>query len=766
MSAFISKKLSLVLLLCAFCAAAVIVLLLNYTLAGPKLGPIYDILLGFRPSPPVSNDILLIETDEIIEPGDVFSVLMALSEMGASDLLIEVPVLGTSSGGLANGTELGYQISDEFNLLGRNIRNLFEAIRMGLISPLESPVFVESVVELAERGRDRLNAAAIRQDEEGSERAGQAAVVFGRVASAADLRPQPSGDIPWYSRPVPDPDRALRRIAPITAEGVEHIAYRALASRWNESEVEHTEAGMVLVNRFRFQGEEIEYRFHLDSGGNLLFERPHKNSGFRRLPLELFSEYDRTDRAMARLLKEAEAMGAYSETTPEDIPSILYEFTDIKKEDLLQKPDDEMRAAWIRSRMEYVASLEEFLYGPSEMILVNGYEELIAGEGHEEEGIVKLQGLRDELIRAFVGMREKHRELTDLRALLAQELNSSFCIMGPSFSVSEGEQPVATTPLAVARPAGSGGAIPESSALLANALLNGRSVTPGQMMYIVFWSLVASLAVLVCIHALGPLPLLLTGLAASLLCGLSFCVSFVAGGYWIDPLIPAAACLGGTLVLAVSRFCIGYDRTLRFRLAYASSVNRDALKLLVKTGRPALAETITAEAAIIAVKNQHLSVIEDREQPLEAAVVTGEFRETFSAYFKNAGAQLLGFEGNIALACFGSPLDNCRDGTHPALRATQCVTKLLGDPMFDECRFGVESGECTFSWSAETGYTAVGRAAVRARIFSALAIRYKAKAIIGEAARETIGLKLRKLSSLGDSAGSSAAVSENFYELK
>jgi hypothetical protein len=168
----------------------------NYLLAGPKLGPVYDLLLEFRSTTPVSREILIIETAEVIEPGDIFPVLMTLSEMGASNLLIEVPVLGSGSGRVENSQELSYRIYDEFNLLEQNIRNLFEAIRLGLVPPTESPTYVEHLVDLSVRGRDRLNAAIIRQKEEGSILADQATAVFGKVLGAEDLREQPEG-LPW-----------------------------------------------------------------------------------------------------------------------------------------------------------------------------------------------------------------------------------------------------------------------------------------------------------------------------------------------------------------------------------------------------------------------------------------------------------------------------------------------------------------------------------------------------------------------------------------
>ena len=737
MHAFISKKLSLVLLLCSWCAAVAIILLLNYTLTGPRLGLVYDTLMNFRSPPPVSGEILLIETDEVIEPGDMFSVLMTLSEMKALNLVVEVPLLGTGSGMAESGLEFSYRINDEFRLIGRNISSLFEAIRLGLVSPVDSPLYVENLVDLSERGRDRLNAAIMRQDEAGSVLASQATAVFGNVITAVDLRPAPSG-VPWYSLPQADSDNVLRRIAPVAASETEHIVYRALKPRWKKSSVEYNEPGTALVNVIASQGDDIEYRFPLDRDGNILIEKQLiEKQPFRRLTLNHFRVYEQTGRALARLLKENESLGVYAVAIPERIPLILYDHAETLKEEMLNDPAAPARAAWINARADYIASLDEFLYGPSEMALVNGFEEMIATEGLDETGIAKLQGLRDELIRAFVAMREKHRELIGLHEMLSQALDSAFCIMGPA----------------------SGSGILESSALLANTLLTGRCITPGQTRYIVFWSLVASLTVLACIHALRPLLLLVTGLAAGLFSGAVFGFVLIVGSYWIDPVIPSAAVLGGTAVLFLSRFCIGYGRMLRFRLAYSSAVTGEKLKQLVRAGRPSLSETLCAQAVLIAVKNPGLSATADRQTPLEVSRAAAQFRHEFSSLFKQRGALVLGFENDSALACYGSPPQRIcgAETANPAAMAVTCVQEIMSNPLATQWRFGIESGECAFSWSGETGYAVYGRPVVRAKIFSSIAERYHAQAIVGESVKNDNNLDLRKAASLSG---------ESFYELK
>jgi hypothetical protein len=753
MSKFISKKLSLLLLLGAWLAAAGMVFLLNLTLQGPKLGPVYDMFLGLRPNPPVSPEILLIDTDEIVEPDGLYSVIMALNEMNASNLLVVVPVLGAGSGRVESGTELSERVGDEFRLMGKNIRNLFEAIRLGFVGPKESPAYVENLVELTERGRDRLNAAIIRQDEAGSAQAVQAAAAFGRAVSALDLRMQTQQEIPWYSQTRPDSDRILRRIAPVV-DRMEHIAYHVIKRRWAASEIELTETGQVLVSRLNRQDENSAIRFPLDRNGNMLVEKPGKSRGFRRLGMNFFLDYDEADRSMARLLRDADEMGVFAETVPEQRPLILFGCAEDRKEELLKAPDEGKRAEWIRMRLEYIASLDEFLYGPSEMALVNGYEEIIASEKLGEAGILRLQEMRDRLIRVFVAMREKQRDLADLRAFLAQTVDTSFCIMGPAVA------------------AGGGTSISESSALLANALLTGNCITPGQGLHLFLWPLVASLAALACIFLFRPLTLFITGICATVIIGAVFGGAFVISGYWIDPFVPMGSCLFGTLLLFVCRFCIGYGRATRFRLAYAPYVDKDMLKALLKAGRPLPSESANAHTAVIAVKKPGMLSREERSNPLESKKAAAKFREDFLKTFKNAGAVILGFEGDTAFACFGSPLEriiSMKKIENCSLRAASIVERLLkiansqiSGMQLSDCHYGIEAGDCVFSWSEAAGYTANGRAVIRARLFASLAKRCHVRAIIGESARKEAGLEARKLSSL-ETTGSGE--NGNFYEL-
>jgi len=330
--------------------------------------------------------------------------------------------------------------------------------------------------------------------------------------------------------------------------------------------------------------------------------------------------------------------------------------------------------------------------------------------------------------------------------------DASFCVMGPAVTV-DGRTTAS-----------------ESSAMLANALLTGTCVRPGQRLYMFLCPLLVSFAALACVFLLKPITLFITGICAALASGAAFSVFFVFSSYWLDPLIPMIACLSGTLLLFISRSFIGYDRVSRFRHAYAPYVGKDTLKALIEAGRPQPSETLNSFAAIIAIKKPGLINIENKSEPLESKKAVAKFRDEVLRTFRRAGAVILGFEGDIALVCFGSPLEQAKYSIEAgSLRAVSLVEDLLkasgyksiGSQLSD-CWFGIEAGECVFSWSEAAGYKANGRAVVRARLFTALAKKHNVRAIFGEAARIEAGMEGKKLGSL-DPTGSSE--SGNYYEL-
>jgi hypothetical protein len=687
MPVFISLKKSIVFLICGIVCAAGTAFLVNYFLSGPRLGPVYDFFLSRRQPPPVSREIFLIKTDEFVESSDVFSVLMTLTEMEAANLILSAKISGSASPVTGSEAEIRLRFQDEFAILGANIRNMFEAIRLGSIPPSQAPFYVERLVELSQQSRDRLLSGLIDRDEDLI----RSIAVFGNFLEEETL----------YSF---DRDGKLRRVQPVELESsLEHPVYRVLKLRYAVSRIEETENGRILLLR-GFNDSEAEIQ--LDRNGNIITAFPA--AGFRGVDISLFREYEEALNVMRRILKEADEMGIFSKTLPENSPLFLNDYSLDLREELLKEPDNEKKTAWISANDSFFRSLDDFLYGPSEMLLVRGYEEIIADEDSPtEEVFANLIKMRGDMIGMFALMREKHNELLWLRDILKNELSSSFCIMGARENI-------------------------EYSALLANALITGSHVKPADSRYALYWSIAACLVILLAIFRLRPFFLLAAGLFSSFLASAAFGVYFIFSAYWIDPFIVFGAALAGTLVVFSCKCVTILRRMSVFRRAYGAAVSGDALKKLIIRGKPEPSEITVANAAVVAIKDINLFSAEENVKPMDLSGAQKTFYSDVKKAVFGAGAVIAGYERDTVIACFGSPLGG-KTGD-PAEKAYAMIRGFLDKET--PWRFGMDAGECSFSWSPETGFTANGRPVINAKILVSKAARLKTRALVSKTARE------------------------------
>jgi len=782
MAVYITKKSSFLRFLTSFLFASGVAALLCLFLDGPRLGFAYDFLLKLRPALPISRELLIIDSqisgqelgDGILEPGAAVSLLYTMAELGGKTLIIQVPILGLSAGGIVGEEEITYRFDEEFSILSSNIRNLFDAIRTGSVAPNESARFVGELVELSEKGKERLVSALVRRDEGAIAEMEKAAAFFGHARRPGDLRVQliraGEGGRPGvlaerdeYSKTQSDRDGVLRRIVPVKTapelseakageRTLEHIIYAALKTRFLESKVEEGRYGPVLA--MRNGPEETSRIIPLDRSGAVIFEPPHKGEDFRRIGISDFLAYDEADRSLRRLLSEGEALGIFQTIEGENNPCILYDYALSIREDAVSafpNIDEEKKFAWVDARNRYFSSLDNFLYGPAEMTLVKGYEEIIASESWDknpqgEAGLLKMTAMRDSLIRAFVNIRSKQEEVSKLREKLENALSSSFCILGNNQDV-------------------------EASALLANSILTGRVVKPGINKFLLLGSLLAAFITCLFIKMRGPLSTLGVGLFFCAFFGTGLSLSFIITGFWFDPLVPVASCGTGVLVSIFWALIAKSRYSRRFRQAFGPYVSRSCLKSVIRAGKPVQSQIINARAAVVAIKNA--------DPPAFSAKHARQvllFQEKVADFFKKAGGAVTGTDEDLVTACFGSPLerifldsqkeaspyeDNINANAAPAFRAIGLVSEIAQRQDCASWHFGLDIGDCTFAWSALSGYTAMGAPIQQARIFSRMAIRYEAKIIISGAVFEAIpDLTVKKLDEL-----KAKNIKEPFYRL-
>ena len=752
MVVYISRKISWLRCFVSFLPAAGVAALLCLFLAGPRLGHLYDFLVQWR-APPLSGEILLVDSSmpgrelgsDILEPGAAASLLYTMSELGARALIIQVPVLGFPAGGSAGEEEILYRFDEEFSLLSNNIRNLFDAIRTGSVAPADAARYVGELVDLSEKGKQRLVSALLRRDEEGIERMERAAAFFGNARRPGDIRVQlimaGEGGSPGvlagrddYSRPQPDRDGVLRRIAPVLAvpsiseEGtgertLEHIIYRALKDRLEPD-------GLAAIP--------------LDRDGAVLFEPPRSGDDFRRIGIADFLAYDEADRELRRLLAEGEALGIFQDVDGENRPPFLYDYAL-----LLRNARGDSKQVWIASRARYFESLQEFLYGAAEINLVNGYEEIMSTLD-TEAGIARITEMRNSVIWTFAALKMKHSELLELRERLETALSDSFCILG---------NPADT----------------KASALLANTILSGRAIKPGEDRYLFFAALFFALLTCLFVKSQGPAFTLGAGLLLSLFAALVFCAVFIIEGWWFDPQVPAAASCAGVIVSFIWALVAKARYTRHFRLAYAPFVSQSCFKSLLKAGEPLPSQRRTVKTAVIAIHTPALQSGENSPDSIGTTQAVLLFQEKVSKYIKKAGGISIanGAESSLVTVCFGSPLERIflRDkktaplynaaSYNPVLQAVDFVSETIRSSECAAWNFGIDMGQCTFAWTAGTGYFALGVPVQRARILSRLTTRYQSRIIISDAVNEALpDLPVKKLASMRETGGTK---SETFY---
>jgi hypothetical protein len=645
--------------------------------------------------------------------------------MGADSFVMTGRILPASSPVTVTEVEIRRRFHDEYSILGSNIRNLFEGIRMGSVNPVQAPAFVEEVVELAEQGRDRLITALVDRDEDLL----HSVAVFGNFLQVDE-------------KPGLDRDGILRRVRPVNEESIEHPVYSYLKSRYAVSQIESSDKRRILWLR---DHDARDTDIILDREGNIITAGI---SAIRRIDIGVFREYERAAAAMLYALTEANELRAFSHTSPDRIPLFIGERSHLLLAELLKSPNNENRQAWITSRADYFKSLEEYFSSSAEAFLVSMYEEQIADtDPSNEESLRILIERRDDLVRLFESMRGIYGELSALHSRLKNELEFSLCIIGPQPNT-------------------------DYSALLANVMITGSFIKPAYDSSVFLWTIFTVFVVLMIIFSLRPFILLPAGIILSVLSAIVYGIFFILYSYWIDPIIASSSILCGTIIIFFIKCAYLNYRARSFRMAYRTAVSKDALKNLIIKGRPRLSEISVSYAAVIAIKDINLTGKEENEKLQDGGKAKRAFYSMARKALFNSGAVIAGYEGDTVLACFGSSLETqpslttykwTDDGLplaksyHPVDKACVLVRQLLKNEKIS-WHFSIDAGECSFSWSPETGFSVNGQPAVRVRMLVSKTAQYKARTLITKSVMEKIHMNGEKAKAFNDG-------NDSFFEL-
>ncbi|MCL2479725.1 MAG: hypothetical protein FWF22_09490, partial [Treponema sp.] len=471
------------------------------------------------------------------------------------------------------------------------------------------------------------------------------------------------------------------------------------------------------------------------------------------------------DQSLRRLLGDAADLGIFSVLEGEDNPVYLYDYALSLQEDMLANPGAAQKAAWKIARNDYFSGLDRFLNGPSETKILENLGLVFSGGIYQDENSYdpaseQILARQQSVTSAFSGLRDKYNEILQLRSGLQSSLADTFCILGQgSVNASVPNKTWTDT---------------EASALLANSIITGRTITPGEELYLFIGAAVAALLAAFVLRTLKPFSGLLAGLIMTLLAGVIFSVAFIYTGIWYDPLVPAAAVATAALVSFVWAFLLLRSFKRRFRTCYGPYISKSGLRCLIGEGRPRTTDVIVQNAVIIAIRNSELILQEDRDKPESSVKSILKFREKAAQAFSRAGGVITGNGGDVVIACFGSPLERIVLGKNAAspefagsaaaaAKAAGFLAELLKSPDSNSWSFGVDAGLCAFAWTPLSGYSAFGRPVIRSRILSGFNERYHTRILVSGSVNETLqDLPAKKLGILREKDGYG---SEPFYEL-
>jgi len=782
MARFLTKRVLLIRLLIPALIAVALAFTLWHFLKGPVLGEEFDYLSQKRPQPPIASEILIINignkedlTDKnVISPAIACSIMETLTEMSASNLIIQTPVLGISYSSPQSSTELLYRFEDEFNIINGNVKNLFEGIKTGAIEPAEAETFVNDVVQLNDEGKKRLLRSTLRTSDEELRELEKVFQVFGNAEiqrgvelSIISHKNENKGEMPnisalyssTYSEGVFDEDGKIRRVIPfITIDSdkniyKEHIAYAAL--------------------KRQFPGR--DWSFHTDENGALIFERPKTGmdaagqaSAFREIPLHLFIEYYDLDKTLYKLLADSVSLSSYGGILPDKYPSFLYENAE-KIQNLLFSEDEDNEGAaaepdardtkalktdWIAARKEYFSALARFFSGVVENDIYASYNKLIEEEKAEntlsEAGAQKLLSIRDGELKKYHIAKEVYNELQKIRNLLERNLKGSFCILG--------ETDLSADVLGSA----------DISALLANSLLTGNSIEVEPKNGVLFYSFIALGAAAILTFFLPPSATFFIGILLSALAWFVFAERFIQFGVWLDPVIPAAAAFSAAFASYIIALIARASMSASLKRTFGAIMPREKLIRLIKSRKALPEDYKTVRSTVVAIYNSDFKK-NSVDNSFIAAKIYKKFTSEVSEVFIEGGALIISSSSDTVLAVFDSPLDEIiqkksflakllSDGDggegskgkspkNSVLKAAKLISELPEDnTRTGRWLFGLDFGECTYLRSPTGTYTAQGKVIDRAIELSRLCVDYDVKAIASmTAANKLINFPLRAL---------------------
>ena len=533
---------------------------------------IYDALLGLRPETGLASEVLLLEYDEATgarawDGEELAEGLATMAELGASYAVFpDSSSFATAmEGARSPRASLSSAIDKELSQIDANVGALFDAIRLGSVSPKDSPRYVAELLQTIDAGKARLLVAASGSADEERKRIEGALRLFGRAYIAIEpladgqgggllLDPKAARGT-GFAPSILDADGSRRRIALLSSRrlgGYEQPSFLALIDRLGGPALAAGPDSIVIKGGSlrgssqtpttaggRAAAKTIAYDIAIPlSRGGLLIDWPRSGSGSpRRLAWGDLAYTAALEDEFVAALNEMGKAG-YLVPGGGSLPGLHEYATGLADAALAGSAS---LAEWEEARDRYFELSSRFLGGKAESQLVAAAEARAASNPGEAAA---LRSRIDSIRGAFTGARETRAQLDRARAHLKAALAGSFCVVAPSRAAAGLRL----------NPRGGQASEGLATATAIGSILSERFLRELPPILGVALGLALAIATAVASLWLGTKWALIEGFSLALVGAGGCAVLFLATGRYLSPLAPAIAPLVTALVaLAMAR---------------------------------------------------------------------------------------------------------------------------------------------------------------------------------------------------------------------
>jgi hypothetical protein len=714
------KRLKLV----PFVVALLISGLYTASLRDLPLGALYDILMNLRPPVEAPADLVVIDTageaSHALSSDDAIRILLVLSAMESPLAVFQTNVHLPDESQSFSSAERTQVVQKEFSRIQKNITNLFDGIRLGSVRPQDAQRYVQDVNALVEESKNRLLLTIAESGTTRDLELEKARSLFHRVILCDDLVWGASagsalevwGGQAVYSKVDRDADGGLRRMYPVRDLPNKRLIHAGIALLINsiggDAKIDRTETGLQIGT------SQEQYVLPLDSQGRFLVHQP---VAYKTISVKDVLAYQEQEKKLYEALKEMERSGYFIHLDALQYPTTLYEYAQSLEMEVLDSPLPDRLRQWREARQAFYRAATDFLQGPAEKTILEGYEGLLKTESLQEGGKERIASLKELASQSFSWARKAHGELMDLKTRLESVLQGGYCIIGPA----------------------SGDA--EATVSLLSTILSRSFIHPGKPLYLFLASTAIIVLLYIATAVFSPLWFFVFSVILAIIGFLITAALFVIGGYWYAPLLLVTVVLGTAVLYEAEQvlYLIYMRRhqelALKYRMsppAFKAVVRHIPLKDLASVPTPL--DIQEAEALILCVR--HASFLGDGPaSPLQAfAQDVKRFRQTSVDLIKQYGGTILWMDGEVLFAAFGFPLRNSEPAWNPAKEALDAGRSILSDFPDEPVTVGMDYGPAAFYFDVLSGYSALGRVSIHARVLSGLAGRYQVRLLCTEAA--------------------------------